>query len=87
MQFAGWQPKRLPGQLALSHLLFLAQSDFSLQLPPSCHTSRQLSIPLGILLRQGSVDHAVPVGCVQLLLSQQCLQMLPESDTRCVNDL
>ena len=77
MQFAGWHPKCLPGQLALSHLLFLAQGDLSLQLPPGCHASCQLSIPLGILLCQGSVNHAVPVSCVQLLLSQQCLQMLP----------
>ena len=68
----------LPGQLALGHLLLLALGHLGLQLAPGLQAGCQLSIPLAILLRQGRLNHAIPLCRVHLLLGQQSLQMLPE---------
>lgn len=74
----------LPGKLVLGHLLLLALGDLGLKLAPGGQAGCQLSIPLGILLCQGSLNHAVPLCRVHLLLGQQSLQMLPEQSAKSV---
>ena len=67
----------MPGLLVLLDLVLLPLRHLQQQLPASCHAHCQLSVPLGILLSQSRLNHAVPLGCVQLLPGQQRLQVLP----------
>ena len=60
--------RAVPGLLVLLDLVPLALCHLKQQLPARRHACCQLSIPLCILLSQSSINHAVPLSSVQLLL-------------------